>query len=191
MTLRVATLAAVTLAAVAASALAASGQLDTSFAGDGKRTTTFSPSTDQGHDVALQPNGRIVVDGTAGPMVNPAIGIARYGTDGGLDHSFSGDGKRLAAFGPNADQAYDVAIQDRGRIVVAGTSDQGATGLDFALARFKANGSLDASFAGDGKRLTTFNSGDIGNGVAIQRNGRIIVAGSTADDFALARYLGV
>ena len=85
-----------------------------------------------------------------------------------------------------------MAIQADGKIVVAGT-DNSHTG-DFALARYNTDGSLDTSFSCDGKQVTDFAGNvEVGNGVAVQSDGRIVVAGSsfsqaTANDFAVARY---
>ena len=85
-----------------------------------------------------------------------------------------------------------MAIQGDGKILVAG-EDLAATG-DFALARYNTDGSLDTSFSCDGKQITDFaGNTDLANGVAVQSDGRIVVAGSsfsptTANDFAVARY---
>jgi uncharacterized delta-60 repeat protein len=124
-----------------------------------------------------------------------------WAAGGGLDHSFSGDGRKITAFGNGTgdDNAHGVAIQANGRIVVAGYSDQGgSTGRDFAVARYNPNGGLDHSFSGDGRKTTGFANGaggDAAYDVAIQANGRIVAAGysnqgaATGEDFALARYL--
>jgi uncharacterized delta-60 repeat protein len=127
--------------------------------------------------------------------------VARYKPNGGLDHSFSDDGRKITAFanGTGDDLAFGMAIQANGRIVVAGFSNQaGTTGYDFALARYNPNGGLDHSFSGDGRKTTGFANGaggDAAYDVAIQANGRIVAAGysnqgaATGEDFALARYL--
>jgi len=83
-----------------------------------------------------------------------------------------------------------VTLQKDGKIVVAGTSDVGADD-DFAIARYNRNGSLDSTFGTEGKVTTTFgkSSGDIGGGVALQKDGKIVVAGKSDDDFAVARYV--
>jgi uncharacterized delta-60 repeat protein len=91
--------------------------------------------------VAIQPNGRIVAAGYSnqGAATGDDFAVARYNPNGGLDHSFSDDGRKITAFanGAGGDAAYDVAIQANGRIVAAGYSNQGAaTGEDFALARY-------------------------------------------------------
>ena len=89
-----------------------------------------------------------------------------------------------------------MAIDADGNIVVAGYSIQGsATGYDFALAQYNADGTLDTTFGTGGKVTTDFTGGSDGaNGLAIQADGKIVVAGHssrsdvTGQDFALARY---
>jgi uncharacterized delta-60 repeat protein len=176
------------------------GALDPSFSGDGKQTTDFG-SNDLASGVALQGDGKIVAVGSTDEGSSPTgqFALARYNANGSLDTTFSGDGKKTTDFFPGAsDRADDVAIQANGRIVAVGFARGGATGDDFALARYNPNGSLDTSFSGDGMRRTNFEQRDGANGVAIQANGRIVAvgeggAGSSSNqtpDFALARYLG-
>ncbi len=96
---------------------------------------------------------------------------ARYNPNGSLDTSFSGDGMQTTDFGGD-DLANDVAIQANGKIVAAGIATGGATGNDFALTRYNANGSLDTSFAGGGRKRTNFGGSDSANGVALQGDAR-------------------
>src|SRR4029079_19609895 len=82
--------------------------------------------------------------------------LARYNTNGSLDTSFDGDGKKTVVVGPNAEQIYGMLVQGDGKIfVVGGAVVNATTGGDFALARLNADGSLDTSFDGDG--ITTLN----------------------------------
>ena len=163
------------------------GSLDASFDGDGKLTTTFTGDHDSAHDLAVQADGKIVAAGTAG---FDSYALARYESDGSLDPSFGEEGKVLTNLTGGFDVAYAVAIQADGKIVVAGRS-AGAGGR-FALARYESDGSLDPSFNGDGKVFTNFTSGDdYARDVAIQADGKIVVAGSAGGAggrFALARY---
>jgi uncharacterized delta-60 repeat protein len=160
----------------------ADGSLDTSFSGDGMETTDFGGFSDRATGVALQGDGMIVVVGGA-----PGdFALARYNPNGSLDTSFSGDGKQTTAFGGGSG-ATGVALQG-GKIVAVGSD-----GGDFALARYNPNGSLDASFSGDGKRTTHFGPVDRANAVALQGDGKIVAVGRAGDgtggdDFALARY---
>jgi uncharacterized delta-60 repeat protein len=155
------------------------GSLDTSFAGDGTLTTPFFDDTSLAHAVAIQADGRIVAAGARVTSSDFDFALARYNPDGSLDTSFDGDGKSNS-FSAGASA---VAIQADGRIVAAGT----AVG-DFVLARYNPYGGLDPSFSDDGRLTTDFGANDLGAGLAIQADGRIVVAGTADGDFALARY---
>jgi uncharacterized delta-60 repeat protein len=178
------------------------GALDTSFSGDGKRVQSFSNGDfpDEAYGVAVDSQDRVIAGGYSSQTGGNGwdFAIARYTSSGALDTSFSGDGKRLQNFVSGAldDIARGVAVDSQNRVVVAGDSDQaGPTGNEFALARYTTSGSLDTSFAGDGKQISDFDndvSGDFAHGVAIDSKGRIVVVGLTNqagnNDFAIARY---
>ena len=117
-----------------------------------------------------------------------------FAAAGDLDPTFDGDGKLTTDFGPR-DEAHSVAVQGDGKIVVAGaTYDPVAGTQDFALARYTPDGNLDPGFGSGGKVRTDFGSLEFGYALAIQADGKIIVAGarfsftSGGSDFALARY---
>ncbi len=194
----------------AAARLNTDGSLDTSFDGDGKVTTDIGyPSDDftgYGQPMALQADGKIVVAGSAyQPGTGQDFFVARYNSDGSLDTSFGSGGKVTIDFGSpgqyQPDYATGVAVDGQGRIVLAGSTYnyQSGTSYDFAAARLNANGSLDTSFDGDGKQTVDFGSpGDYRDnyaaGVAVDGQGRIVLAGSTDNyqsgtsyDFAAAR----
>ena len=168
------------------------GSLDTSFSVDGIQTIDFGGAASEATAVSVQPDGKIVVVGNAG---NFDFGLARLNPDGSLDTTFSGDGKQTTNFselGTTGGQATDVTLQSDGRIVVVGTSDVEAfaTGGSFAIARYNPDGSLDTSFAGDGRQSTEFgDKGAIARGVALQGDGAIVLAGGAHNDFALTRYV--
>jgi len=97
----------------------------------------------------------------------------------------------------SSESATSVAIQADGKIVVVGAVGipGSQTHADFALARFNTDGTLDAGFDGDGKAMTDFAlSTDWATSVAVQSNGKIVVAGVSRSfgpgpyDFAVARY---
>ncbi|MEH2043413.1 DUF4347 domain-containing protein, partial [Nostoc sp.] len=158
------------------------GSLDTSFSSDGKVTTDLGLlSIDIGYSLAIQADGKIIVAGTNGTD----FALARYNSDGSLDTSFSSDGKVTTGFGLTIDIAHSTTVQADGKIIVAGTD-----GTDFALARYNSDGSLDTSFSSDGKVTTDFAllAIDIVYSTAVQADGKIIVAGVSNGDFALARY---
>ncbi len=155
------------------------GSLDTSFDGDGKVTTDFGDSIEQGYSVTVQADGKILVAG----CTRTGIALTRYNTNGSLDTSFDGDGKVTDDIVGSFQQDYSVTVQADGKILVAGRR-----GSDFALTRYNTNGSLDTSFDGDGKVTTDFGGEDIGYSVSLQADGKILVGGASGSDFALARY---
>jgi Ca2+-binding RTX toxin-like protein len=85
-----------------------------------------------------------------------------YAAPGDLDPSFDGDGKASTSFTGvgNEENGRDLAIQEDGKIVVVGHAYGGdATGFDFALTRYKPDGSLDPTFDVDGLVTTDFGGG--------------------------------
>jgi uncharacterized delta-60 repeat protein len=182
---------------VASPALATGGDLDTSFGVDGKVTTNFTPGFDGASSVAAQPDGKLVAAGTAGlDGPNPTFALARYDDDGSLDPTFGGDGMVTTDFTEKTDGAFAVAIQSNGKVVAAGLAGFGPSDYDtrFAIARYKVDGTLDASF-GSGGMVTTDLSPtyDGANAIALQANGKIVVAGyadaaSAHLTFGVARY---
>jgi uncharacterized delta-60 repeat protein len=158
------------------------GSLDASFDGDGIRTIEFG-GTDRATGVVIDSTGRIVVVGVTSSGSNFAV--ARLTSTGKLDTTFGGTGQIAIDFG-GTDAASAVAISPTtGKIVVVG-----GNGADFAIARLNpADGSLDATFDGDGKRLVNLGGVESANAVAIQSNDRIVVAGTTGNDFAILRLL--
>ncbi|HEX5735270.1 MAG TPA: BACON domain-containing carbohydrate-binding protein [Blastocatellia bacterium] len=113
-------------------------------------------------------------------------------TSGDLDTSFGNGGKVITDFFGFFDFALAMARQSDEKIVVAGFIQQPGTGLDFGLARYNIDGTLDPSFGSGGKVTTDFQQqSDEAQAIAIQSDGKIVVAGSAdtpIDDFALARY---
>src|SRR5882724_5461257 len=180
---------------------AASGDLDSTFGGGGKLTLAFPGANDVARGTAIQSDGKIVAVGSDGNDFT----LARYTTTGALDATFGAAGTVTTDFSGGVEQAFAVAIDASGKFVVAGsatnTSNVNPTGTDFALARYNANGTLDATFGTGGKVVTDFlSSSDQAAAIRIDSNNKIVVAGrafnpgnppstpSTSFDFALARY---
>ena len=113
--------------------------------------------------------------------------------DGSLDASFDSDGKAVIVNANSRDEAYAVAIQPNGSILVGGSSTVNGN-QDFALVRFNFDGSLDTAFGTNGKVTTNLgNMEDVIRALAIQRDGYAVAAGYTqisdqAYNFAVARY---
>jgi uncharacterized delta-60 repeat protein len=172
------------------------GDPDTGFNHTGVMTFGFgSGSADEAFAVAVQADGKIVIAGSADRNGTSEFAVARVRQDGSLDPGFSGDGKVKTAFGSSVDQrAEGLAVLHDGRVAAFGESHQGGgRGSDFSLAVYRANGTLDPQFSGDGRVITDFGGGEFGYKVAEDADGKIVVSGETdtADstcDWALARY---
>jgi uncharacterized delta-60 repeat protein len=174
----------------------ASGWLDSTFGTDGTLMTDFdSGSIDYGRAVVVDSQDRIVVAGYSNNGGNDDFAVARYTASGWLDSTFGTDGKVTTDFDSGSiDYGRAVAVDSQDRVVVAGQSHNGSD-FDFAVVRYTSAGQLDTSFSTDGKLMTDFDSSaDIGEEVAIDSHGRIVVAGFSDNgsnyDFAVARYLG-
>jgi uncharacterized delta-60 repeat protein len=118
--------------------------------------------------------------------------VARFTTTGILDKTFSGDGKEVTAIdGSYQDYGAAVAIQQDGKIIVGGTYYKNSTNkADIALVRYTTSGKPDSSsFGYDGRVITDFNhQNDSAKAMVIQQDGKLIVAGNSNNDFAVARY---
>jgi uncharacterized delta-60 repeat protein len=167
----------------------ADGSLDSTFDTDGIVTTAIGASIDVVRSIALQSDGKIVVTGYTLDTVFTNIALLRYNTDGSLDSSFDSDGIVTTSIPNSTTYGLSVALQSDGKIVVAGEMIN-STDQDFVVVRYNTNGSLDNTFNTDGIVTTAVGSStDIGNAIAIQSDGKIVVAGSTVNpDFALVRY---
>lgn len=173
--------------------LNANGTLDATFNGSGKVITAIGSSA-SGNAVRVQEDGKIVVAGGANTTGNGDVALVRYNSDGSLDTSFGGTGVVTTAIGTSHEFAKHLAIQPDGKIVAAGASYDGTGKPDFAVLRYNVSGSLDPTFNGTGKIVTPLSSAwDVGNSLALQGDGRIVVAGYSdpggfTEDFAVARY---
>jgi uncharacterized delta-60 repeat protein len=148
----------------------------------------------------VQADGKIIVVGTSGAGSYSELNdfaLARYNADGSLDQSFGGTGKFKTHFpgtGNTGSSATSVALQSDGKIVVGGYYKKNdATHHQFALARYNSNGTLDSAFGQSGKVMTGIGLGDAFSfGIAVQSNGRIVLAGYSYGtqglDFSLIGY---
>jgi uncharacterized delta-60 repeat protein len=153
-------------------------------------TTNFSGfSSDEASAVAIQ-NGKIVVGGTTDAPGSSAFALARYKSNGALDSGFGKGGKVTTEVGEGFSVLTALAIQSDGKVVAAGFAS-GPDDFDFAMARYTPNGSLDPGFGIGGIVITNLRSEDLAQAVAIQSDGKIVVAGIADGDvghFGLARY---
>ena len=169
-----------------------SGVLDGTFGAGGITTTDFFGDKDGASDVAIQTDGKIVVAGSAKSGAANGFALARYDAAGNLDAIFGAGGKVTGDYGGGNDTGNAFVIQTDGKIVVAGRAGN-ITNSDFGARRFNTNGSADATYGSGGVRLIDFfGSGETANGLALQTDGKLIVAGTITNaaatlDFGLAR----
>lgn len=153
---------------VPATALASPGDLDLGFSDDGIVITDVADENNEGHAIAIDAAGRIVVAGGTETPTGTDVLVLRYLTDGTLDTSFGGDGVVTTPTGGDGGPAFDVAIDGEGRIVV------GAMGSK--LIRYQPNGTLDPSFGDSG--IATIDI-LVPRSLAIDSSDKIVVAGGT------------
>jgi uncharacterized delta-60 repeat protein len=163
--------------------LRTNGALDPDFDGDGRLTLTGMPSASA---VVVQPDRKILVAGYAPD--GSVMMLMRLNPNGTPDPTLGGDGTATVDFGGNDDFCNAMALQADGKIVLAGYIAGGLV----AVARLNSDGSPDGTFSTDGRATIDFGDATFGNAVALQGNGRIVVAGdlTAGDKFAVARLRG-
>ena len=134
--------------------LNADGTPDDTFGSNGIVRQPIGASTDIANAIALQPDGRIVLAGSAIAADGRAdFALARFDSGGTPDATFGNGGVVMTPIGPGEDIAYAVDVMPWGRIVAAGSAriSTSALGTDIALAAYNADGSLDKYFGSNGK----------------------------------------
>jgi uncharacterized delta-60 repeat protein len=135
--------------------------------------------------VATQADGKIVMAGSINQSGTTYGFVARFNVDGSLDTSFNPGGSPAGteligllqnSVSPNV--ANGVAIQKDGKIVVAETIDEQGGQTDIAVLRLNPDGSHDGSFSGGFQIVDVFPSSIIARAIAIQADGKIVVAGA-------------
>jgi uncharacterized delta-60 repeat protein len=153
------------------------GSLDASFGNGGILfCNTFAT-------FVIQPDFKIITVGSQGHynsfgQLDSSYFLAeRYNQDGTVDDTFGSNGAVVTDFGFGYNYATAVTLEPDGKIIFGGVSFNNR----FAIARYTSGGSLDTSFDGDGKIITSLGSGlkSYAKYVSVQADGKIIVAGSS------------
>jgi uncharacterized delta-60 repeat protein len=187
------------------------GSLDTSFvgpffSGDGRFFVPVGAANDVGRQLALQPDGKIVMGGDCELSPGSAFCIIRLNANGTLDTSFdgpsgAGNGKIILppviASTPPIELPYALLLQPDGKIIMAGWCLNFDN--EFCLVRLNGDGSLDSTFdgssSGNGKfSISIGSASDQAYATALQPDGKILIAGScdspTSGAFCIARLNG-
>jgi uncharacterized delta-60 repeat protein len=171
------------------------GSLDPAFGNGGTVTDAAINAFDS--SAALQADGEIVVAGELGTgPADATFAIVRYRANGTRDPAFGADGVTTTGF-PMAGGATALSLDSQGHTVAAGTIgeyvedryyDTTYAHLDFALARYENDGSLDPSFGDAGKVQTNLSSVPASGrarlvDLLMRPSGNLIGVGSTASGF--------
>lgn len=161
------------------------GALDQSFGAGGTVTWKVGNFSMAPWSLLVQPDGKILLGVDSG---NPGYAIARFQENGEPDNSF-GTGGSVKIIGI-INQLSAMALLPDGKILVGGSGWVGSsTSLEFLLARLLPDGSPDSTAGTNGFVITDFdNSEDEAYALAVQADGKIILAGTSGGKFALARY---
>lgn len=185
----------------------ADGSLDTSFGSGGKVTTQISTNDSKSFSMSIQPDGKIVVAGhnRSTPVSTLRFAVVRYQPDGTLDNTFGSGGIVTTSIGVHDAGAFTSGIQADGKILVGGyASILGPTHVSkvYAIARYNSDGSLDTiSSAGQNSAPNAWGTGgvvlldlseddDTALGLAIDPQGRVVVAGNSNGVFGVVRLQG-
>jgi len=153
--------------------------LDSSFGKNGQLTTEFSSFDDNAHAITVQADGKILVAGQSENGADTDFAIVRYHGDGSLDKDFNYTGQVTVAVGSGDDQALAIVVQEDGKILVAGTTDNNDS-LDVAVIRLQDDGLPDMDFDSDGQVVISLpESDDKAQSILLQEDGKIILAGTS------------
>jgi uncharacterized delta-60 repeat protein len=171
------------------------GTLDQTFGKGGKVLTKIDSSTESVAAIAIQSDSKILLAGTTLPSVfGGEFLIIRYNTDGSLDKTFGKNGKVITDFNKNNDRAGSCTIQSNGKILVVGSTANpiNPNQTDFAIARYKTDGSLDSSFGSFGELIIDFdNRSDYASCVALQEDNKIVVTGYTSLENGIESHMAL
>jgi uncharacterized delta-60 repeat protein len=182
---------------LAATRYNADRSLDTNFGTNGYAIGTAGVAK----AFTVQPDGKIIVAGyaTTGTAASDDFLLVRFDADGKTDASFGAGGTAQTDFYGGTDRVSGIAVQAGGHIVAAGFATVPnriagtETRVDFALAGYNSNGTLDPSFGTDGLSTTRFSRQNLAQvqNLAAQADGKVVVVGGytpSGEGMAMARY---
>lgn len=167
------------------------GQLDSTFGINGAAITDFSGSASFARDIALQPDGKIVVVGN--DLWTGGL-IARYNADGSLDNSFGNAGKVEASISAGDISPRQLVITADGSLFLAGHIYVGSVGQleDWYFVKYKPNGEIDSSYSATGFIIQLSAAKERIYSMLLQQDGKILTAGYVDDGqanlYAMVRF---
>lgn len=168
------------------------GLLDPTFGQGGKTLVDFEDGDDIANCIALQNDGKVIIAGSSEKSGKRVLALARFNPDGRRDLTFGKRGKVVTEFEGRNGIATGVSLLSDGRIIIVGSVYSGGR-RDVFLVRYHPNGGIDEKFGEGGKVITKIGNSADANGVVIQHDGKMIVAGAATDGhrygFCVLRYL--
>ena len=140
-------------------------------------TTRYLDSTIISNSIIYNNNKILIVT-----SINYNFFIMRFNTVGSLDNTFGSNGTITTDLGGN-DIGSTIIIDSNNQILVGGTKNN-----NFAIARYNNNGSLDISFGINGYVVSNLGGNDYGYSINFDNNKKIILGGTSNNNFAIARY---
>lgn len=174
------------------------GGLDPAYGAGSGWSRLERGGADVARSVTVQADGRILVGGVSTSVVGGLEfpWAARLSAPGGAVERDFGFGAVRTRFGADGSAMELVAQDAAGRVVVAGTGTFSAGESDFVTGRFGGADAFDTGFAGGtGVARTSFTasaaggSADVAHAGLLQPDGRIVLAGASSRDMAVARLL--
>jgi len=173
--------------------LNSNGTFDTGFGSNGQLAITVGGGSAYARTVQVDANGDLLIAGVTGSSSAP-LAVVRLKADGTRDTSFGSNGIASLSFGGTGyyNDIQALAIDSRGRIVVAGAANVGACcDRNFAVARLLSNGMLDTAFGTNGIFTAPVGENDdVAYAMALQPDGKIVLAGNGSYSFGMARIEG-
>src|SRR3954451_11354878 len=160
---------------LAPAALAAPADLDPTFSQDGVATID-SGGAEYAHAIAVEPNGHILVAGVTSTGLDGVV--YRLRSTGTMDPSFHNTGQRRLNEG-GAESLNALVRQPDGKVLVAGNTSS-TVGIDAMVYRLAADGTLDKTFNGNGRRRIDAGGDEQAHAMVLQPDGKILVAGRTS-----------
>ncbi len=165
------------------------GTPDTGFGTNGQVTTNIGSFFESIDKIKILPNNKIIVTGSSYNTTksNDDVAVVQYLANGTLDNTFGTNGVVRLPIGGSDDTPNDIVVQSDGKILIVG--DVKTAQSDIFLLRLNPNGSTDNTFGTNGIITTNVLNFDKGYQVAIQSDGKILVASETNGKVVLVRYV--
>jgi uncharacterized delta-60 repeat protein len=170
------------------------GFIDSSFGTNGVVVSAFGGQS-CAYAAVFQNDGKILVSGYSGSQTKQDLSILRFESNGAIDQAFGTNGVTMLHIDSSSYSSGNaLALKADGKIIVAGRclfiQNNGFRDNEFVTAQFNANGKLDTLFGVGGAVIEPIGFSAVASALAIQKNGKIVIAGSAYDsrDFTIVRY---